>query len=94
MPTISWADTLIATVTLGVLIFWPRLKLAVPGHLPALLAGTAIMAVLAHFDHQVATIGSRFSYMMPDGTKRARYSPDFASVCTPLEFAGCRWQGF
>ncbi|WP_159566302.1 C4-dicarboxylic acid transporter DauA [Budvicia diplopodorum] len=68
MPTISWADTLIATVTLAVLILWPRLKLPVPGHLPALLAGTAVMVILAHFDHQVATIGSRFSYMMHDGS--------------------------
>lgn len=83
MPTISWADTLIATVTLGVLIFWPRLKLAVPGHLPALLAGTAIMAVLAHFDHQVATIGSRFSYMMPDGTSGQGIPPILPQFVLP-----------
>lgn len=47
LPTISWADTLIASVTLAVLILWPRLGLRVPGHLPALLAGTAVMAILS-----------------------------------------------
>ncbi|MEM7986892.1 hypothetical protein Q4R37_19635, partial [Morganella morganii] len=49
-------------------IFWPKLGLRGPGHLTALLAGTALMGLLALFDHPVATIGSRFSYLLADGS--------------------------
>ncbi|MGL4194316.1 MAG: C4-dicarboxylic acid transporter DauA, partial [Edwardsiella piscicida] len=68
MPTINWADTLIGATTLAVLIFWPKLGLRLPGHLPALLAGSAVMGICSLFGHDVATIGSRFSYVLADGS--------------------------
>ncbi|TQI80847.1 SulP family sulfate permease [Serratia fonticola] len=67
LPTLDFGDTLIGVVTLLILVLWPKLGLRIPGHLPALLAGTAVMAVLSLFDHQVATIGSRFSFELADG---------------------------
>ncbi|WP_192457042.1 C4-dicarboxylic acid transporter DauA [Musicola keenii] len=70
LPTLNLADTLVGATTLFVLIIWPRLGIRLPGHLPALLAGVAVMAVMGHFFHMdVATIGSRFSYLLDDGTR-------------------------
>ncbi len=68
MPTLNIGDTLIGATTLLVLIVWPRLGVRLPGHLPALLAGTAVMGVLSSFHIEVATIGSRFSYLLADGS--------------------------
>jgi len=69
MPTLDFGDAAIGIVTLGVLIFWPKLGLRVPGHLPALLAGCAVMAIFMQAGHPVATIGSRFHYLLPDGSQ-------------------------
>lgn len=83
LPTISWADTLIGTTTLAVLIFWPRLGLRLPGHLPALLAGAAVMGIFALFDTHVATIGSRFSYLLADGTQGQGIPPILPQFVLP-----------
>lgn len=69
MPTLDIGDAAIGIVTLGVLILWPKLGLRVPGHLPALLAGCAVMAIFIQAGHPVATIGSRFHYLLPDGSQ-------------------------
>lgn len=68
LPTLNIGDTLVGATTLLVLIVWPRLGIRLPGHLPALLAGTAVMGVLSLFHIDVATIGSRFSYLLADGS--------------------------
>ena len=68
LPTIHLGDTLIGATTLLVLIYWPKLNLRLPGHLPALIAGTAVMGIVNLFGHDVATIGSQFSYLLPDGS--------------------------
>ncbi|WP_411704825.1 C4-dicarboxylic acid transporter DauA [Edaphovirga cremea] len=83
MPTLDYGDTLITIVTLVVLIWWPKLGLRVPGHLPALLAGSLVMVILATFDHQVATIGSRFSYLLADGTQGAGIPPILPQFLLP-----------
>src|SRR5471030_1408684 len=69
MPTLNVGDALIGVVTLGVLVLWPKLGWRVPGHLPALLAGCAVMAIFMQTGHSVATIGSRFHYLLADGTQ-------------------------
>jgi len=69
MPTLDIGDALIGIVTLAVLVAWPKLGLRVPGHLPALLAGCAVMALFMQAGHPVATIGSRFHYLLPDGSQ-------------------------
>ncbi|MEN3259811.1 C4-dicarboxylic acid transporter DauA [Sodalis endosymbiont of Spalangia cameroni] len=68
LPTFTFADTLVGIVTLSVLIYWPRLGIRLPPHLPALLAGVAVMGVLWVLGMPAATIGSRFSYLLADGT--------------------------
>ena len=69
MPTVNVGDAAIGIVTLAVLIFWPRLGIRLPGHLPALLAGCAVMAIVTAFGGEVATIGSRFHYILADGSQ-------------------------
>lgn len=69
MPTVNMGDAAIGIVTLAVLIFWPRLGIHLPGHLPALLAGCAVMAVVTSLGGEVATIGSRFHYVLADGSQ-------------------------
>lgn len=69
LPTLTMADTLIGLTTLAVLVFWPKLGIRLPGHLPALLAGVAVMGIMSLIGHDVATIGSRFSYMLADGSQ-------------------------
>ena len=69
LPTLTLADTLIGLTTLAVLILWPKLGIRLPGHLPALLAGVAVMGGMSLMGHDVATIGSRFSYLLADGTQ-------------------------
>lgn len=81
LPTLDFGDTLIGAVTLLILIFWPKLGLRVHGHLPALLAGTALMGLLALFDHPVATIGSRFSYLLADGSSGGASRRSYRSCC-------------
>ncbi|WP_176400548.1 C4-dicarboxylic acid transporter DauA [Enterobacter kobei] len=69
LPTLNPGDAAIGVVTLGVLIFWPRLGIRLPGHLPALLAGCAVMMVVNLVGGHVATIGSQFHYVLADGTQ-------------------------
>nr|WP_314417978.1 C4-dicarboxylic acid transporter DauA [Pseudescherichia vulneris] len=69
LPTLNLGDAAIGVVTLGVLILWPRLGIRLPGHLPALLAGCAVMALVKLAGVDVATIGSRFHYLLADGTQ-------------------------
>ncbi len=69
MPTVNVGDAAIGIVTLAVLILWPRLGIRLPGHLPALLAGCAVMAIVTALGGEVATIGSRFHYILADGSQ-------------------------
>ncbi|MEX9569955.1 C4-dicarboxylic acid transporter DauA [Providencia vermicola] len=88
LPTLQYSDTLIGIITLLVLIYWPKLGLKLPGHLPALVAGTLVMWGLSLFDKQVATIGSQFSYLLPDGTEGNGIPPILPQFILPWELPG------
>lgn len=68
LPGVDWATTLVGAATLAVLLYWPRLRLPLPGHLAAVLVGVLVSLLLAQAGHPVETIGSRFSFTLPDGT--------------------------
>ena len=72
LPSLRWQETLIASSTLCVLLVWPKAKSRIPGHLIALLAGSVLAWLLTHYlpGFSVATIGSRFHYMI-DGVQAA-----------------------
>jgi SulP family sulfate permease len=67
LPEMHWPSLLVAVVTLAVMFGWPKLKTPLPPHLPALLITTGLAFVLAQFGLELDTIGSRFSYLLPDG---------------------------
>ncbi|PJG59243.1 C4-dicarboxylic acid transporter DauA [Aeromonas cavernicola] len=68
LPSYQWGDTLVGVVTLAVLLGWPRLRLPLPGHLPAVLTGVSLAVGLKSIGVDVATIGSTFSYTLADGS--------------------------
>ncbi|MCH8543111.1 MAG: C4-dicarboxylic acid transporter DauA [Alcanivorax sp.] len=65
---VHWPTLLTGALTLATLIVWPRLRTGIPGHLPAVILGVLASLLLARFGHDIATIGSRFSFIWPDGT--------------------------
>ncbi len=67
-PSAHWPSIVVASVTLVVMLLWPKLKIPVPAHLPAVIVGTLIGLYLNQQGWQVDTIGSRFSYTLSDGT--------------------------
>ncbi|NCN67911.1 MAG: C4-dicarboxylic acid transporter DauA, partial [Thiomicrospira sp.] len=66
LPSFDWQASLIAAITLFVLIYWPKLHSKIPGHLIALLVGTLIAMGLniSMVEFEVETIGSRFHYAL------------------------------
>ncbi|MFD1806361.1 C4-dicarboxylic acid transporter DauA [Pasteurella oralis] len=68
LPTISWADAAVGVVTLCVLTQWYKLRLPIPGHLPAVILATFLSLIFISFDYDVATIGSAFQYSLSDGS--------------------------
>lgn len=66
LPSVRLGDTLVAMLTLGTLVIWPKFFPKIPGHLVALTLGTLLGLVLHNIDIDVATIGDRFSYMVDD----------------------------
>ncbi|NBI42627.1 C4-dicarboxylic acid transporter DauA [[Haemophilus] felis] len=68
LPSIHWADAAIGVLTLVILTQWHRLRLPIPGHLPAVIIATLCTLGLMAFDFEVATIGSAFQYTLADGS--------------------------
>jgi len=64
LPSLS-----VACVTLAVMLLWPKLKIPLPPHLPALLIGTALAVWLNSAGLALDTVQSRFSYQLADGTQ-------------------------
>jgi len=88
LPGLNPGDAAIGIVTLGVLVFWPRLGIRLPGHLPALLAGCAVMGVVHLLGGNVATIGSRFHYLLADGTQGNGIPPLLPQLVLPWDLPG------
>lgn len=74
-PDLDAMSTLVAAVTLAVMLIWPRLRTPVPAHLPAIIAGSVLAWWLNTQGAAIETIGSRFSYLLPDGSTGAGIPP-------------------
>ncbi|EOC1314371.1 C4-dicarboxylic acid transporter DauA [Cronobacter turicensis] len=88
LPGLNPGDAAISIVTLGMLIIWPRLGIRLPGHLPALLAGCAVMGIVHLLGGNVATIGSRFHYLLADGTQGSGIPPLLPQLVLPWDLPG------
>ncbi|KKO44362.1 transporter [Arsukibacterium ikkense] len=75
LPQAAWPSVLVAGVTLVVMLLWPKLKTVVPAHLPALFIGTLLALLLLSAGAELDTIGSRFSYITPDGESGSGIPP-------------------
>lgn len=67
LSVFSMGDTLVALITLAMMLLWPRLKTFIPAHLPALLVTAFLTLFLTDLGYDIDTIGSRFSYVLPNG---------------------------
>ncbi len=92
LPSWQWGDTLVGVVTLAMLILWPRLRLRIPGHLPAVLIGMLVAWLVGFADQEVATIGSRFSYLLPNGDLGHGIPPFAPTFAWPWELPGPQGQ--
>ena len=88
LPGFDAVTLLVATLTLATLILWPRLRLPIPGHLPALLIGVGVALIAGELGWQVETIGSRFSYLLPDGSTGQGIPPFFPEFVWPWQQPG------
>lgn len=88
------ADALVAGCTLATLILWPRLRIPVPGHLPALILGTLLALWLNQQGADIDTIGSRFSFELADGTLGQGIPPILPSFEWPWLHAGAGGEPF
>ncbi len=89
LPEFSAEETLIAVLTLAVLLIWPRIHSKIPGHLVALTLGTLTAWLLGHFtsDFSVATIGSRFHYEL-NGLSGSGIPPLLPAFAWPWNLPG------
>jgi sulfate permease, SulP family len=78
----------VAVVTLGIMLAWPRLKTAIPQHLPAVICASLLGMLLAQGGYAVDTIGSRFSYLMPDGAQGMGIPPYLPHFAWPWQQPG------
>ncbi|HKJ94884.1 MAG TPA: C4-dicarboxylic acid transporter DauA, partial [Gammaproteobacteria bacterium] len=88
LPALDWANALVGAGTLAVLVLWPRLRLRVPGHLPAVLVGVGLALVLTKAGHPVETIGSRFTFTLADGTTGRGIPPVLPELAWPWSQPG------
>ena len=87
-PQIDSMSTLVAVATLAVMLLWPRLRTPVPPHLPAVLIGSGLAILLNAGGAGIETIGSRFSYLLPDGSTGAGIPPFLPEFAWPWQQAG------
>ncbi|ERS83111.1 sulfate transporter [Marinobacter sp. C1S70] len=88
LPALDELSTLVAVVTLAVMLLWPRLRTPVPPHLPAVIVGSLLALWLNAGGAAIETVGSRFSYLLPDGSTGAGIPPFLPEFAWPWQQAG------
>jgi SulP family sulfate permease len=67
IPDYNLYSLSVGAITLLVMLSWPYLKTPMPAHLPAVIIGSFIALIANQSTSEVATIGSSFSFVLPDG---------------------------
>ncbi|MGO4998228.1 C4-dicarboxylic acid transporter DauA [Oceanisphaera sp. W20_SRM_FM3] len=67
-PDFYGPSVMIALLTLAIMLLWPRLKIGVPAHLPAVIVASVLTWLLNNQGLEIATISSQFSYVLADGS--------------------------
>lgn len=88
LPDWHWPSLVVAAVTLAIMLLWPRLRTPVPAHLPAVLVGSLLALWLNQQGLGIETIGSRFEYLLPDGSVGRGIPPFLPTFEWPWQQAG------
>lgn len=75
LPSLNPYECAVGIATLLLIIYSGRVVRVVPGAIIAVLAGTGLALLFAHYGHDVETVGVRFSYLDPDGATHAGIPP-------------------
>lgn len=67
IPTLYWPEALVGIVSLLVMSISGRILPKVPAPVTGIAIGTLLAYLLQHYGFDIATIGNRFSYALPDG---------------------------
>ncbi|MFT7138986.1 MAG: SulP family sulfate permease [Candidatus Azotimanducaceae bacterium] len=84
----------ISSLTIGIMLLWPKLKTVIPPHLPAVVCASLVGVVAVNIGFELDTIGSRFSYLMPDGSTGAGIPPYLPHFDWPWNRLGAGGQPF
>jgi SulP family sulfate permease len=84
----------ISSLTIVVMLVWPKLKTVIPPHLPAVICASIVGVVAVNMGFELDTIGSRFSYLMPDGSMGAGIPPYLPHLDWPWNRSGAGGQPF
>lgn len=68
LPDFSLPSFVVGITTLAIMFVWPKFKTMVPAHLIAIIGASALTYLLNTQGATVSTIGSTFSFTLPDGT--------------------------
>lgn len=71
IPQLHWPSLVVAILTLGTLLIWPRWIKSIPPHLPAILIGSLCAWLFNQNGFAVDTIESRFTYLASDGSMQS-----------------------
>ena len=86
------ASTLVAAFTLLMMIVWPKLRTPIPAHLPALIFASLMGVLLLGMGIHIETIGSRFHYLLADGTQANGIPPYLPTFEWPWQRPGADGQ--
>ncbi|CAA0102299.1 C4-dicarboxylic acid transporter DauA [Zhongshania aliphaticivorans] len=85
---IDMASSALAIFTLAIMMLWPRLRTPVPPHLPALIFSCLLGVLLNSLGAEIDTIGSRFHYLLPDGSSAPGIPPYLPTLEWPWNRPG------
>lgn len=88
LPYIDWPSVAVASTTLLMMLLWPLLKSPLPPHLPAIIVGSLLAFFFNQQGWSVETIGSRFSYTLPNGVTGFGIPPQLPELIWPWEQLG------
>jgi len=92
LPELHLPSFTVAIFTLVIMLIWPKFKTVIPAHLPAVIFGSLFALVLNNMGMDIATIGSRFHYLLPDGSQGAGIPPYLPTFEWPWLQAGANGQ--
>ena len=94
MPDYDTASLGIGLLTLALMLIWPRLGTPLPAHLPAVIVASLAAWWLTSLGYEIDTIGSRFSYLLADGTQAMGIPSDLPHFDWPWQRPGANGEPF